>query len=239
MTTMTFAGEKILLVEDDQTLNFIIRDNLEQNGYVITSVEDGEAAVENFKQGQFSLCLLDVMLPKKDGFTVAREIRQIDDHVPIIFLTARSLTEDRITGLTIGGDDYITKPFNMEELLLKIKVFLKRSLSQIDTATEKNVYRIGRFNFYFDSLILDFAGERKTLTYKEAELLRYFCDNPNKVLSRSDILKQVWGSDDYYLGRSLDVFISRLRKYLSADESIKILNLHGIGFRFNAPIVRS
>lgn len=236
---MTFEGEKILLVEDDQTLNFIIKDNLEQNGYVITSVEDGEAAIKRFKSEQFSLCLLDVMLPRKDGFTVAKEIRQINDHIPIIFLTARSLTEDRITGLTIGGDDYITKPFSMEELLLKIKVFLKRSLSQVDASTEKNFYRVGNFNFYFDSLILSYNDERKTLTYKEAELLRYFCDNPNKVLSRSDILKQVWGSDDYYLGRSLDVFISRLRKYLSADENIKILNLHGIGFRFNATIVKS
>ena len=236
---MTFQGEKILLVEDDQTLNFIIKDNLEQNGYVVTSVEDGEAALKTFKSGRFSLCLLDVMLPKKDGFTLAKEIRKIDDHVPVIFLTARSMTEDRITGLTIGGDDYITKPFSMEELLLKIRIFLKRSISQIDGETEKNFYKVGKFNFYFDSLILDSSDERKTLTYKEAELLRYFCDNPNKVLSRSDILKQVWGSDDYYLGRSLDVFISRLRKYLSADENIKILNLHGIGFRFNASIIKN
>lgn len=236
---MAFQGEKILLVEDDQTLNFIIKDNLEQSGYVVTSVEDGEAAIKTFKSGKYSLCLLDVMLPKKDGFTLAKEIRKIDDHVPIIFLTARSMTEDRITGLTIGGDDYITKPFSMEELLLKIRIFLKRSVSQKDGVTEKNFYKVGKFNFYFDSLILDSGNERKTLTYKEAELLRYFCDNPNKVLSRSDILKQVWGSDDYYLGRSLDVFISRLRKYLSADDNMKILNLHGIGFRFNASITKN
>lgn len=236
---MSYQGEKILLVEDDKTLNFIIKDNLEQAGYVITSVEDGEAAIKIFISGKFSLCLLDVMLPKKDGFTLAKEIREMDDHVPIIFLTARSMTEDKIIGLTIGGDDYITKPFSMEELLLKIRVFLKRSLSVIDSTNEKNYYKVGYFNFYSDSLILDANGERKTLTYKEAELLRYFCDNPNKVLSRSDILKQVWGSDDYYLGRSLDVFISRLRKYLSSDENIKILNLHGIGFRFNATISRN
>lgn len=236
---MNYQGEKILLVEDDQTLNFIIKDNLEQNGYVVTSATDGEAALKCFKSEKFSLCLLDVMLPKKDGFTLAKEIREIDDHVPIIFLTARSMTEDRITGLTIGGDDYMTKPFSMEELLLKIRIFLKRSLNISDVGTEQNFYKVGIFNFYFDSLILDVNGERKTLTYKEAELLRYFCDNPNKVLSRSDILIQVWGSDDYYLGRSLDVFISRLRKYLSSDENIKILNLHGIGFRFNAGITKS
>ena len=233
---MIYQGEKILLVEDDQTLNFIIKDNLEQNGYVVSSAEDGESAIKLFKSEKFSLCLLDVMLPKKDGFTLAKEIREVDDHVPIIFLTARSMTEDRITGLTIGGDDYMTKPFSMEELLLKIRIFLKRSLNISEANNDQNCYKVGRFNFYFDSLILDCNGERKTLTYKEAELLRYFCDNPNKVLSRSDILTQVWGSDDYYLGRSLDVFISRLRKYLSSDENIKILNLHGIGFRFNALI---
>lgn len=236
---MIYQGEKILLVEDDQTLNFIIKDNLEQNGYVVTSAEDGESAIKFFKSEKFSLCLLDVMLPKKDGFTLAKEIREIDDHVPIIFLTARSMTEDRIAGLTIGGDDYMTKPFSMEELLLKIRIFLKRSLNISEQGSDQNFYKVGRFNFYFDSLILDSNGERKTLTYKEAELLRYFCDNPNKVLSRSDILIQVWGSDDYYLGRSLDVFISRLRKYLSSDENIKILNLHGIGFRFNASIVKN
>ena len=236
---MIYQGEKILLVEDDQTLNFIIKDNLEQNGYVVTSAEDGESAMVLFKSDKFSLCLLDVMLPKKDGFSLAKEIREIDDHVPIIFLTARSMTEDRINGLTIGGDDYMTKPFSMEELLLKIRIFLKRSLNVGEANNDQNYYKVGRFNFYFDSLILDSNGERKTLTYKEAELLRYFCDNPNKVLSRSDILIQVWGSDDYYLGRSLDVFISRLRKYLSSDENIKILNLHGIGFRFNAAIQKN
>ncbi len=236
---MNFQGEKILLVEDDQTLNFIIKDNLEQSGYIVSSAEDGVEALKIFKSEKFSLCLLDVMLPKKDGFTLAKEIREIDDHVPVIFLTARSMTEDRITGLTIGGDDYITKPFSMEELLLKIRIFLKRSLNQATDTAEQNCYKVGNFNFYFDTLVLDLNGERKTLTYKEAELLRYFCDNPNKVLSRSDILKQVWGSDDYYLGRSLDVFISRLRKYLSSDENIKILNLHGIGFRFNAVITKN
>lgn len=236
---MNYQGEKILLVEDDKTLNFIIKDNLEQSGYLVSSVEDGESAIKVFKTEKFSLCLLDVMLPKKDGFTLAKEIREIDDHVPVIFLTARSMTEDRIIGLTIGGDDYITKPFSMEELLLKIKIFLKRSLTAIDSVNEKNYYKLGHFNFYFESLVLETNDEKKTLTYKEAELLRYFCDNPNKVLSRSDILKQVWGSDDYYLGRSLDVFISRLRKYLCSDENIKILNLHGIGFRFNATISRN
>jgi DNA-binding response OmpR family regulator len=236
---MNPKSEKILLVEDDQTLNFIIKDNLEQAGYNVVSSEDGVTALANFKSGKFNLCLLDVMLPKKDGFTLAREIREIDDHVPIIFLTARTMTEDRILGLTLGGDDYMTKPFSMEELLLRIKIFLKRSMVGSEPVLDQNYYKVGNFNFYFDSLVLESKDERKTLTYKEAELLRYFCDYPNKVLNRSDILKHVWGSDDYYLGRSLDVFISRLRKYLGSDENIKILNLHGIGFRFNAMVTKN
>jgi len=233
---MNQQSEKILMEEAKQTHNFIPRDNLELHGYIVTSTTDGDAAIKAFKDGKYSLCLLDVMLPKKDGFAVAKEIREIDDHVPIIFLTARSMTEDRINGLTIGADDYMTKPFSMEELLLKIKIFLKRSLSQSDGVSDKICYRIGKFSFYFDSLTLTDKTDSKSLTYKEAQLLRYFCENRNKVLNRSDILKQVWGSDDYYLGRSLDVFISRLRKYLGSDDEIKILNLHGIGFRFNAVI---
>ena len=155
---MNYQGERILLVEDDQTLNFIIKDNLEQNGYVVTATDNGDSAMKIFKSEKFSLCLLDVMLPKKDGFTLAKEIRETDDHVPIIFLTARSMTEDRITGLTIGGDDYITKPFSMEELLLKIRIFLKRSLVVNENGSDQNYYKVGKFNFYFDSLILDYNG---------------------------------------------------------------------------------
>ena len=233
---MNFDGEKILLVEDDQTLSFIVKDNLEQKGYLVTAVSDGEMALQAFSKEEFSLCLLDIMLPKMDGFSVAREIRKVDDHLPIIFLTARSMTEDKINGLTIGGDDYITKPFNLEELMLKIRVFLKRSRHPNGNENDSFKCKIGHFTFYFENLILESEKDKKTLTYKEAELLKYFCENCNKVLNRSDILKNVWGSDDYYLGRSLDVFISRLRKYLKDDPEIKILNLHGIGFRFNAPI---
>jgi len=236
---MDFSGEHIFLVEDDQTLNFIIKDNLEQNGYKVTSVDDGQKAIDSFYKDKFSICILDVMLPKKDGFSVAREIRKKDDHVPVIFLTAKSMTEDRIKGFSIGGDDYITKPFSMEELLLRIKVFLKRSVKPGDQDGDAPGYKVGNYVFFFDNLILDYGDQRKTLTYKEAELLKYFCENPNKVLSRSEILINVWGSDDYYLGRSLDVFISRLRRYLKDDPDIKILNLHGIGFRFNARVAKN
>lgn len=235
---MNFTGKKILLVEDDKTLNFIIRDNLEEAGYEVTTAEDGEAAFKKFTEDTFDLCLFDVMMPKLDGFSLARKVRERNQDVPILFLTAKSLNEDKISGFSIGGDDYITKPFSMEELLMRIKVFLKRSATVAETQELMTACKIGQFDFYFDNLTLQSPSEKRTLTYKEAELLRYFCENPNSVLSRSDILKNVWGSDDYYLGRSLDVFISRLRKYLSADENIKIINLHGIGFRFNAPIER-
>ncbi|SFF00314.1 response regulator transcription factor [Sunxiuqinia elliptica] len=233
---MELTGKKILLVEDDKTLNFIIRDNLEEAGYEVQAAEDGVQAFDTFSKHAFDLCLLDVMLPKLDGFSLAKKIREKNQSIPILFLTAKAMTEDKINGFTIGGDDYITKPFSMEELLLRIKVFLKRSHTDAIESEELNRCKIGQFDFLFDNLTLQNGDEKRTLTYKEAELLKYFCENSNSVLSRSDILKNVWGSDDYYLGRSLDVFISRLRKYLKSDPSIKIINLHGIGFRFNASV---
>ena len=225
---------KLLLVEDDEALRFIVKDNLEQNGYHVEIAEDGEIALKLFTENSFDLVILDVMLPKIDGFQVAETIRKTDEHIPIIFLTARSMTEDKITGLTIGGDDYIPKPFSMEELLLKIKIFLKRSQTHSvgDGVLVKSI-NVGEFVFNPDELILSIKGDIRTLTFKEAELIRFFTENPNKVLSRNDILLKVWGSDDYFLGRSLDVFISRLRKYFKADDNIKITNLHGIGFRFS------
>ena len=233
---MELTGKRILLVEDDKTLNFIIRDNLEEAGYDVKATEDGQSAFVIFSKDQFDLCLLDVMLPKMDGFSLAKKIREKNQSIPILFLTAKAMTEDKINGFTIGGDDYVTKPFSMEELLLRIKVFLKRSHTEEIETDELNNCKVGHFDFLFDGLTLQHDNEKRTLTYKEAELLRYFCEHSNTVLSRSDILKNVWGSDDYYLGRSLDVFISRLRKYLKSDPDIKIINLHGIGFRFNAPV---
>lgn len=224
---------KILLVEDDEALRFIVKDNLEQNNYNVQAAEDGEMALELFHQDNFDLLVLDVMLPKVDGFEVATQIRKQNQQVPIIFLTARSMTEDKIKGLTIGGDDYIPKPFSMEELLLKIKIFLRRSQHPIGESQTNTSISIGMFTFFPDDLSLVCSEETRNLTLKEAELIRYFADNRNKVLSRNDILKNVWGSDDYFLGRSLDVFISRLRKYFKDDASVKIINLHGIGFRFS------
>ncbi|QIA07309.1 response regulator transcription factor [Draconibacterium halophilum] len=224
---------RILLVEDDEALRFIVKDNLTEHGYDVEVAADGEIALELFGKNKFDLIVLDVMLPKIDGFQVAETIRRTNDQVPIIFLTARSMTEDKITGLTIGGDDYIPKPFSMEELLLKIKIFLKRSQSQPISNDSSTILKIGKFDFHFEDLSLTINGEARNLTLKEAELIRYFAQNANKVLSRNEILEKVWGSDDYFLGRSLDVFISRLRKYFKADSAVKIINLHGIGFRFS------
>ncbi len=224
---------RLLLVEDDEALRFIVKDNLEQSGYEVEIAGNGEIALDLFVQNSFDLIILDVMLPKIDGFRVAETIRKTNEQIPIIFLTARSMTEDKITGLSIGGDDYIPKPFSMEELLLKIKIFLKRSQSQpVSNNSIPKSIDIGEFIFNFEELTLSINGVARNLTLKEAELIRFFAENPNKVLSRNDILQKVWGSDDYFLGRSLDVFISRLRKYFKPGTNIKIANLHGIGFRF-------
>jgi DNA-binding response OmpR family regulator len=232
---------RILLVEDDATLRFIIKDNLELNHFGVDIAEDGEMALRLFHESEYSLIILDVMLPKVDGFTVAREIRKVNDQIPVLFLTARSMNEDKITGLTLGGDDYITKPFSMEELLLKMKIFLRRSTtsSPFVNTTESQGIKIGKYLFSEQNLALACGDFQRRLTLKEAELVKYFANNSNKVLSRDEILQNVWGSNDYFLGRSLDVFISRLRKYFSLDPDIRIVNLHGIGFRFNIKTVGS
>jgi len=226
---------RILLVEDDSALRFIVRDNLEQHHFEVDVAEDGETALELIRTRPYALIILDVMLPKVDGFTVAREIRKTNEQVPVIFLTARSMNEDKIAGLTLGGDDYITKPFSMEELLLKIKIFLRRS-AIVPSGSSRNAEKgvsIGRYLFQEEELMLSCGDFRRRLTLKEAELVKFFAAHVNKVLSRDEILREVWGSNDYFLGRSLDVFISRLRKYFSQDPAIRIVNLHGIGFRFS------
>ena len=226
---------RILLVEDDAALRFIIRDNLELSHYLVDIAEDGEMALQLFHATNYSLVILDVMLPKKDGFTVAREIRETNDQIPVLFLTARSMNEDKITGLTLGGDDYITKPFSMEELLLKMKIFLKRSAASptVKNKSDTESTSVGKYSFLEQDLLLICGDYQRRLTLKEAELIKFFSRNINKVLSRDEILQAVWGSNDYFLGRSLDVFISRLRKYFNLDPDIRIVNLHGIGFRFN------
>lgn len=220
----------LLYVEDDESLSFVTRDNLELEGFRITCCRDGRQALDAIRRQDFDLCLLDVMLPEVDGFTLAREIRAYDQEVPIIFLTAKSLKEDRIQGLRIGGDDYITKPFSIEELILKIDVFLRRSKKTLPT--DREVLRVGRFEYHHKNLTLTLGeGHSRQLTQREGELLKLLIEHRNQLLKRSEILRRIWGEDDYFLGRSLDVFISRLRKYLKADEAIRIENVHGVGFR--------
>lgn len=220
----------LLYVEDDQSLSFVTRDNLELQGYDITHCGDGQEALEVIQEQTFDLCILDVMLPEVDGFTVAKEIRKQNAQVPILFLTAKSLKEDKLHGLRLGADDYITKPFSIEELILKIEIFLRRS-QVIQPLPEKET-KIGAYHFNFQNLTLTQNGHSKRLTQKEADLLWFFTNHRNQVIKRSDILQQLWGEDDYFLGRSLDVFISRLRKYLKTDERIQIENIHGVGFCF-------
>lgn len=219
----------ILYVEDDTSLGFVTKDNLELQGYRIIHCTDGKSAMEEIQKQPFDLCILDVMLPEIDGFTIAREIRKFNTQVPIIFLSAKSLKEDKIHGLKLGADDYITKPFSIEELILKIEVFLRRSATSGLGTIEK--FKIGKFDFDYSNFELAHEGKTEILTQREADLLKLFVENANQVLKRSDILEKLWGEDDYFLGRSLDVFISRLRKYLSEDENLKIENIHGVGFR--------
>ncbi len=219
----------LLYVEDDQSLSFVTRDNLELQGYRITHCTSGSEALAMINEEQFDLCIFDVMLPDIDGFALAQELRKLDTEVPIIFLTAKSLKEDRIHGLRLGADDYMTKPFSIEELILKIEVFLRRS--KITQPESPIRFKLGNYLFDHANLSLTANGHDKQLTQKEADLLRYLIEHKNQVLKRSTILENVWGEDDYFLGRSLDVFISRLRKYLQQDVNIRIENIHGVGFR--------
>ena len=220
----------ILYVEDDSSLSFVIKDNLEENGYTVVHCTDGESAWQQFMKHTFDLCLLDVMLPKKDGFALATQIRKKNALIPIIMLTAKNMDEDKIHGFKTGVDDYITKPFNMQELLLRMEVFLKRT--KIDANVFPSEVTIGSIVFHYEELELQTLEGIVQLTQKEADLLKYFCLHVNQTLKREDILLSVWGKDDYFLGRSMDVFITKLRKHLKADPSIEIQTIHGKGFKF-------
>jgi len=222
------SKRKILLVEDDVNLGFVIKDNFEQNGFDITLCEDGESAIETFNNNHFDLCILDVMLPKLDGYEVASHIRTINAEIPLLFLTAKSLKEDKIKGFTIGADDYITKPFSIEELMLRCNVFIRRT--QQESAPKNNTIKIGLYLLDVQNQKLIFQNEQKKLTIRETTLLDMLAKNKGKIVKREDVLKSVWGNEDYFTGRSMDVFISRLRKYLSNDSNIEIVNIHSVGF---------
>lgn len=220
---------KVLLAEDDLSLGFVIKDNLQDEGYEVTHCPDGEIAWQQFQKKEFDICLLDVNMPLRDGFSLARKIRQQSDVVPIIFLTAKSLQEDKIRGFETGADDYITKPFSMPELLMRMDVFLRRTKKLQADAVEE--YQIGKLRFVFNELKIYNGSEVISLTQRESDLLRFLAQHINKVLKREEVLLNVWGKDDYFLGRSMDVFITKLRKHFKADSSIVLETIHGVGFR--------
>lgn len=225
---------RLLYAEDDETLSFITKDHLELQGYEVVHCVNGAIAFEVFKNEKFDLCIFDVMLPEMDGFTLAENVRKKDQQIPILFLTAKSLKEDRIHGLRLGGDDYLTKPFSIEELILKIEIFLRRS-RVFEAPTQEQELVVGMYKYLPLEYQLIKDTNVRILTQRESELLDFLLKNKNKVIKRSVILESLWGEDDYFMGRSLDVFISRLRKYLSEDPAIKIDNIHGIGFKFLCP----
>jgi DNA-binding response OmpR family regulator len=220
---------KVLLAEDDANLSFVIKDNLQEAGYEVTHCADGEAAWQQFQKKGFDICLLDINMPLRDGFSLAKKIRGLSDVVPILFITAKSLQEDKIKGFETGADDYIIKPFSMQELLLRMDVFLRRTKKIQSDAAE--VFTIGQFQFYFSDLKITSTDGTSTLTQKEADLLKFFAQHPNKILKREEVLLHVWGKDDYFLGRSMDVFVTKLRKHLKADTNINLETIHGVGFR--------
>lgn len=224
------AIARILYVEDDPSLGFITQDNLEQEGFEVVREPDGRKALEVFRRGGFDICVLDIMLPSMDGFQLAQAIRTLNQEIPIIFLSARSMEEDRLKGLKLGADDYLVKPFSLEELILKIYVFLRRARI-VKPDEGPTTFTIGTYTFDYEQLLLQHPDGDRQLTVREGSLLRYFAKHLGELLRREDILTEIWGTDDYFAGRSLDVFISRLRKYLKADPSLKIENVHGFGFK--------
>jgi DNA-binding response OmpR family regulator len=215
----------ILLAEDDTDLRNILSQYLEIQGFTILQAENGKLALDIFKEEHVDICILDVMMPVMDGFTLAKKIRSLDQYMPVIFLTAKNQKEDRIKGLKIGADDYITKPFEVEELILRIKNILRRS-----GRVGAEPVQIGGFEFRFDELTLKGYDQEHQMTLKEADLLKYLLVNKNRVMKREQILKDLWGDDDYFLGRSMDVFITRLRKYLKPESKVSLDNVRGVGF---------
>lgn len=221
---------KILLAEDDTNLGFVIADQLKSDGYSVTLCTDGSEAFLRFNEEKFHLCIFDVMMPKKDGFTLARDIRQLDSEIPILFLTAKSMMEDKVQGFKSGGDDYLTKPFSIEELQVRLTALLKR-VNIVAEKEEDKIIQIGEYTFDTTNYKIEHPNFNKILTKKEAQILKILCRFKNQVTPRELVLKAVWGQDDYFVGRSLDVFITKLRKYFKEDESITISNIHSIGFK--------
>jgi DNA-binding response OmpR family regulator len=221
---------KILLVEDDTNLGFVISDHLKRCNYKVILCNDGAEGFKIFNEQTFHLCILDVMMPKKDGFTLAREIRKLNKEIPILFLTAKSMTESKIEGYKAGGDDYMTKPFSVEELELHVMALLKRVNINV-AKEEENIFYIGNFSFDPINYKLIYKDDVKILTKKENQILKILINFKNQIVNRDLILNAIWGQDDYFVGRSLDVFITKLRKHFKEDPRISINNIHGIGFK--------
>lgn len=219
----------ILLAEDDENLGSLLHSFLKSKGYQVELCRNGKIAFERFNQARFDFCILDVMMPEMDGFTLAKEIREVDKKVPILFLTAKSMKEDKLQGFAIGADDYLTKPFSMEELIARIEAISRRV--DVQPQVEKEEFMIGKIKFDAQSRILHTANEPTKLTTKENQLLKLLCKNQNEILDRNATLRAIWGDDNYFNGRSMDVYIAKLRKLLREDERIEIMNVHGKGFQ--------
>ncbi|RZK49496.1 MAG: response regulator transcription factor [Pedobacter sp.] len=225
--------KKILLVEDDPNLGLLLQDFLQIKGnFDVVLCQDGDEGLRVFSKHTFDLCILDVMMPKKDGFALGKEIRKQNEHIPIIFATAKTMIEDKALAYDIGADDYITKPFRIEELLLRINAIFKRmAKGSQDAEPQQNQFEIGQYTFDFTSQMINFKGQSQKLSTKEAELLRLLCLKMNTVLTREEALIAIWHDDNYFNGRSMDVFLSKLRKYLKEDPKVEILNVHGKGYK--------
>ena len=224
---------KILLCEDDENLGMLLREYLQAKGFVAELCADGDAGFKAFLKNKFDICVLDVMMPKKDGFTLAQEIRSANADVPIIFLTAKTLKEDILEGFKIGADDYITKPFSMEELVFRIEAIIRRTKGKKNK--ESTVYHIGKFTFDTQKQLLCIGDEQRKLTTKENELLALLCSHANEILQRDFALKTIWIDDNYFNARSMDVYITKLRKHLKDDPKIEIINIHGKGYKLITP----
>jgi len=225
---------RILFAEDDDHLRELVKDALEDEGFVVTACANGQQAIDFFDKNKFDICLLDIMMPIKDGFTVAKKIRQQSDVIPVLFISTKAMIEDKIEGYRRGADDYIVKPFNMKELLLKLEVFLRRTKKMFSET--KQEFDIGKIHFSYTDLRLTNSEGVFDLKQKEADLLKFLCLHPNRILKREEILKEVWGKNDYFLGRSMDVFISKIRKFLKTDPEINLETIHGMGYRFTVPV---
>ena len=223
----------ILLAEDDTSFAFMVKDTLEEEGYTVIHCADGQVAVNLFDKDKIDLCLLDIMMPNKDGYYVARKIRQQTDVIPILFLSTKIQEDDKLKGYNTGADDYLTKPFSMLELLKKVEVFLRRTKKMHGDSAQE--FQLNNLKFSYTELKIFSPVETFNITQKEADLLKFFCESRNKLLKREEVLIQVWGKDDFFLGRSMDVYVSKLRKYFKTDPAIVLETVHGVGFRFTVP----